>query len=74
MACSSRVLPERRVEVEDLLDRGVEAGEQHVADHEHRQPVATVLEPLDGLVLLVFAQPPAGLARLVVVAGRHDEG
>ena len=68
------VLLEGRVEVHHLLDRRVEAGEQHVADHQHGQPVVAILEPLDGLVLLVLAEAPAGQPRLVVVARRHDEG
>ena len=37
-------------------------------------PVVPILKPLDGLVLLVLAQVPAGQPRLVVVARRHDEG
>ena len=69
-----RVLPERRVEIHDLLDRRVETGEQHVADDEDGQRVVRVLEALDQLVLLLLAQVPAGQALLVVVARGHDEG
>ena len=68
------MLLEGRVEVHHLLDRRVEAGEQHVADHQHGQPVVAILEPLDRLVLLVLAQVPARQPLLVVVARRHDEG
>ena len=68
------MLPERRVEIHDLLDRRVETGEQHVADDEDGQRVVLVLEALDQLVLLLLAQVPARQALLVVVARGHDEG
>ena len=74
MACSSVCLLERRVEIHDLLDRRVEAGEQHVADDQDAQRILRILELLDRLVLLVLAEVPARELRLVVVARRHDQG
>ena len=68
------VLLERRIEVHHLLDRRVEAGEQHVAHHQDGERVGVVLEPFDKPVLLVLAQVPARQPRLVVVARRHDHG
>ena len=53
------VLLERRVEIHDLLDRRVEAGEQHVAHDQHGQRIVVVLEPFDDPVLLLLAQMPA---------------
>ncbi|MCY4635210.1 MAG: hypothetical protein OXG04_12025, partial [Acidobacteria bacterium] len=69
-----RVLLERRVEIHDLLDRHVEAGEQHVAHDQDGQRVVPVLEPFDEPVLLFLAQMPARQPLLVVVARRHDDG
>ena len=68
------VLPERRVEVHDLLHRRIEAGEQHVADHQDGQRIVAVPEASDEPVLLLPAQAPARQAFLVVVARRHDHG
>ena len=68
------MLLERRVEIHDLLDRHVEAGEQHVAHDQDGQRVVPVLEPFDEPVLLLLAQMPARQPLLVVVARRHDDG
>ena len=67
------VLLQRLVEIHDLLDRRVETGQQHVAHHQDGQRIVPILEPVDGLLLLVLAQMPLRQALLVVVAGRHDD-
>ena len=67
------VLPQRRVEVHDLLDRGVEAGEQHVADDQDRERVTALLEALHQPVLLLAGEMPVGEALGVVVLRRHDQ-
>ena len=63
MAWSSVCSLQRRVEVHDLLDRRVEAGEQHVADDEDRERVARVLEPLDQRPAAPRREVPARAAR-----------
>ncbi len=45
-----RVLLQRRVQVHDLLDGRVEAGEQHVADDQDRERVARLAEARDQLL------------------------
>jgi hypothetical protein len=69
-----RVFLQRRVQVHHLLDRGVEAREEHVADDEDLERIVLLQEAGDQLLALVLARVVLHQPLGVLVRARDDHG